>query len=326
MRVFLAGIGCVGKTTIGAKLADLLGYRFFDADAEIERFFGMSVEQLRSRHPGSRNFRTVAARALAQLLSRDGVCDCVIALPPSGLMGGYWSVVGRVQDAVIVILRDTVENIFQRITFYDIDSRPIRMGLTERETCVHLRQIKMDMTYFRRSFERAHISVDIAGCDPDEAARRVGEALTLACYRPDEVRRKMNSGVQPGESRAMARDKRGKEAARERRIVMEIVVDAYDSGERAMGWYYYLDERLNVPFQARCRRARPISPLKPGEKVQVIGMAPEEECKAEMFVWVEWKREKIAVPLAQLESLSKDRGTQEAVGDWHYWVDHGYEF
>ncbi|MBI3687632.1 MAG: hypothetical protein HY241_09940 [Actinobacteria bacterium] len=25
---------------------------------------------------------------------------------------------------------------------------------------------------------------------------------------------------------------------------MEIVVDAYDSGERAMGWYYYLQDTI----------------------------------------------------------------------------------
>jgi hypothetical protein len=30
---------------------------------------------------------------------------------------------------------------------------------------------------------------------------------------------------------------------REERIVMEIVVDAYDETERALGWYYYLAER-----------------------------------------------------------------------------------
>jgi adenylylsulfate kinase-like enzyme len=32
MRIFLAGISCVGKTTIGARLAGLLKYRFFDLD------------------------------------------------------------------------------------------------------------------------------------------------------------------------------------------------------------------------------------------------------------------------------------------------------
>ena len=44
---------------------------------------------------------------------------------------------------------------------------------------------------------------------------------------------------------------RAKDEAREQRIVMEAVVDAYDSGERAMGWYYYLDDKMKVPLQAR---------------------------------------------------------------------------
>ncbi|MGE5061220.1 MAG: calcium-binding protein [Betaproteobacteria bacterium] len=38
--------------------------------------------------------------------------------------------------------------------------------------------------------------------------------------------------------------------ARERRIEMEVVVDAYNALERAMGWYYYLEERLKFPFKA----------------------------------------------------------------------------
>ena len=30
-----------------------------------------------------------------------------------------------------------------------------------------------------------------------------------------------------------------------------------------MGWYYYLEEKLHVPFTAKCVAKRPISPLKP---------------------------------------------------------------
>ena len=100
---------------------------------------------------------------------------------------------------------------------------------------------------------------------------------------------------------------------------MEAVVDAYGSSERAMGWYYYLDRKMKVPFKARCRFARPISVLKVKEVVEVLGMAPEEECESEMFVWVGRAGEQIAVPLAQLQPLSKDQETQEAVGDWLYW-------
>jgi calcium binding protein len=114
--------------------------------------------------------------------------------------------------------------------------------------------------------------------------------------------------------------------ARERRIEMEAVVDAYNSEERAMGWYYYLEERLKFPFKARCTSKREISPLRVGENVDVTGMAREEECESEMFVRVLWCGRRLAVPLSQLEPRGVDATTREAVGDWHYWVSRGYKF
>ena len=113
---------------------------------------------------------------------------------------------------------------------------------------------------------------------------------------------------------------------REHRIAMEAVVDAYDEIERAMGWYYYLEGKLAVPFKARCMAKRAISPLKVGQVVNVLGMAPEEECESEMFVMISHADDSLAVPLAQLESMSKDQDTKEAVGDWHYWLAQGYQF
>ncbi len=122
----------------------------------------------------------------------------------------------------------------------------------------------------------------------------------------------------------MARLKENK--AREHRIEMEAVVDAYNSDERAMGWYCYLEERLKVPFKARCKSKRAVSPLRIREEVNVLGMAPEKECESEMFVRVRWRGRKIAVPLAQLEPSAADLETKEAVADWHYWLGRGYEF
>jgi Calcium binding len=66
--------------------------------------------------------------------------------------------------------------------------------------------------------------------------------------------------------------------AYEQRIEMEAVVDAYNSEERAMGLVYYLEERMTVPFKARCEFKRGISPLCARENVDVLGMAPEAEC------------------------------------------------
>ena len=39
MRLFIVGVSCVGKTAIGLKLSELIGYHFFDLDDEIEAFF-----------------------------------------------------------------------------------------------------------------------------------------------------------------------------------------------------------------------------------------------------------------------------------------------
>ena len=180
MRIFLAGVSCVGKTTIGAQLAGLLEYRFFDLDVETERFFETSIERLRRRHLTSHDFRRAASQALKHVLSREDSYNCVIALPPSGLLGGYWKVVNETRDATIVVLRDTPENILKRITFYDIDSRPVQKNLTDREKGLYFREIKRDIAYFSRSFRRAHVSVDITGCSPDEASRKIRDALTPA--------------------------------------------------------------------------------------------------------------------------------------------------
>jgi shikimate kinase len=46
MRVFITGVSCVGKSTIGRKLPAELGYRFFDLDLEIEKHFAKPLESL----------------------------------------------------------------------------------------------------------------------------------------------------------------------------------------------------------------------------------------------------------------------------------------
>jgi len=113
---------------------------------------------------------------------------------------------------------------------------------------------------------------------------------------------------------------------REERIIMEIVVDAYDETERAVGWYYYLKDNLSFPFKAKCIVERPISPLKKAEKVEVIGMPPEDECEKEIFVTIKWQKRSLAVPLSQLAGIEVDEETEEGIEDWHYWVKRGYEF
>jgi len=113
---------------------------------------------------------------------------------------------------------------------------------------------------------------------------------------------------------------------REDRIHNEAIVDANGPEEQAMGWYYYLEDKIRFPFQARCIASKVTSPLKKGEAVEVQRMAPEDACENDMLVLIRWQDRRLAVPLSQLIAVDADESTVEAIGDWHSWVAHGYCF
>jgi hypothetical protein len=117
-----------------------------------------------------------------------------------------------------------------------------------------------------------------------------------------------------------------KDPIREDRIRDEVIVDANGPEEQAMGWYYYLEDKLRFPFQAKCIVSKVVSPLRKGETVEVRRMAPEEACSSDMFVLIRWQGRNMAVPLSQLVAIDAGESTTEAVGDWHYWVAQGYCF
>lgn len=117
-----------------------------------------------------------------------------------------------------------------------------------------------------------------------------------------------------------------KDEDREERIRMRIVVDAYDRHERAIGWYTYLEDTIQFPFEARCCEEREVSPLQEGEDVRVVGMSSVEASQSEMFVTVEWADRQLGVPLAQLDPIDVDSETAAAIADWHYWEGRGYTF
>jgi hypothetical protein len=98
----------------------------------------------------------------------------------------------------------------------------------------------------------------------------------------------------------MARSKRiHEDKIREDRILFDIVVDAYKETERAMGWYCYLQDCLQIPFAAIWRSA-PSAPM-PATQIP-DGL----------------KVEQLIVPLGQLECQSLNEETCQAVADWHY--------
>ncbi|MBE9035528.1 calcium-binding protein [aff. Roholtiella sp. LEGE 12411] len=117
---------------------------------------------------------------------------------------------------------------------------------------------------------------------------------------------------------------------REHRIKTEIIIDAEDKEERAMGWYYYLDDTLNVPFMAKWAKKGRKSNTVEEKQVEVLGMAPDDECLKDMFVEVVYPDGKdedvFSAKLSEITAIDADSETQEALADWHYWLARGYKF
>ena len=72
--IVLVGLMGVGKTTVGRRLAKRLNLGFVDADEEIERAAGLTVEEIFDRF-GEDYFRDGERRVIARLL--EGTCQVV---------------------------------------------------------------------------------------------------------------------------------------------------------------------------------------------------------------------------------------------------------
>ncbi len=98
---------------------------------------------------------------------------------------------------------------------------------------------------------------------------------------------------------------------------MEVVVDAYDASERATGWFAYLENELEFPFTAHCTKRRSISPLMVGDEVEVVSMAPVDECSHENV-----RHD----PLGTRRLGRATFSTRTERGRGRYWVCQGYQF
>ena len=113
-----------------------------------------------------------------------------------------------------------------------------------------------------------------------------------------------------------------KDPEREERIDFEVVVDAYDEEERAMGWYYYLADNIDFPFEAKWMNGK-----KPeGREVTVLDISSADDCQHDMFVEVEYQEDVFSARLSDIEPQEVDEQSAEAIADWKYWVNRGYEF
>lgn len=161
MIIYLVGISCVGKTTIGKMLAEKVDYSFFDLDEEIQNYYKKPIERIQDECLTMNGYREKASVVLDKLFSKN--VDSVISGTPSGLKFSYLQVYKRHKDKNLfsVCLNDSFENVLNRLTFYDKDSNPITERLDEPKKKRYLKEIRADYNYFRDSYKRADFQINI---------------------------------------------------------------------------------------------------------------------------------------------------------------------
>lgn len=162
MIIYLVGISCVGKTTIGKMLAERIGFSFFDMDEEIENYYKKPIENIQDECLTMNGFREKASIVFDKLLSIS--INSVISGTPSGLKFSYLQVYKKHKkdkDLYSVYINDSFVNVLDRLTFYDKDSNPTKEKLDETEKNRYLKEIKADYNYFRDSYNRADFKIDI---------------------------------------------------------------------------------------------------------------------------------------------------------------------
>jgi len=179
MIIYLVGISCVGKTTIGKMLAEKIGYSFFDLDEEIQNYYQKSIEWIQDECLTINGYREKASVVLDKLFSEN--VDSVISGTPSGLKFSYLQVYKRHKGKELfsICLNDSFENVLDRLTFYDEDSNPITERLDESKKKRYLKEIRADYNYFKDSYDRADFQINIENVKLEKIPKMIIEEIGI---------------------------------------------------------------------------------------------------------------------------------------------------
>ena len=162
MILYLVGISCVGKTTIGKMLAENIDFSFFDLDVEIQNYYNKPIERIQDECFSMNGYREKASKVLDYLFSKN--INSVISGTPSGLKFSYLQVYKKhkaSKDLYSILINDLHENILDRLTFYDKDSNPITEKIDDSKKKRYLKEIKADYNFFKDSYNRADFKINI---------------------------------------------------------------------------------------------------------------------------------------------------------------------
>jgi len=172
MRIYIVGIACVGKSTIGEVLANKFGYKFIDFDFEVERQIGEHISAIKNRHLTEDGYRNEVKHVLVNILKE--YKDVVIAMPPSGMFGQYLRILNKNSEVLTITLKDSAKNILKRLVFYDENSKIIEEDIvTDDNREAYYRDIQDDISYFYTTHRKTKMKFNMKGMDVEQSSEEL---------------------------------------------------------------------------------------------------------------------------------------------------------
>ncbi len=163
MIIYLVGLNCVGTSTVGKMLAEKLNFKLYDLPYEMQNHYNESIERIHNKTFNLYGCTELGSVVLDKIFAKRE--DAIVIGMESGLKYVYLNTLKKHKKKnpalYSVYLHDTAENISHRMRFYDIDTNPIEVEIDEPLRKRYVREIKKDFTFFKSSYQRADIQVDI---------------------------------------------------------------------------------------------------------------------------------------------------------------------
>lgn len=176
INILLFGISNVGKSTTGCLLAERLGYRYYDLDEEVKSRCHMTLEKfVHTVWPYERD--KIRGEIIGKILQDQ--CPKVIAVTPMYYTIFFSKYLKR-DDLLAIELQDTPENIFERLVFSDENDQVYKDNeYRDAHRAYYLKEIKKDITYYKKSFSRIANKFQMNNETPEEVVRHLMEQFNL---------------------------------------------------------------------------------------------------------------------------------------------------
>ncbi len=159
-NIVLIGFMATGKSTIGKRLAERLGWPFVDIDQMIEEMHGKSIEEIFRIH-GEEFFRREESNMIALVAKKPGQ---VIATG-GGAVLREMNLKALAENGVVVCLKAEPEVINSRVSGND---RPLLSGVADR-----LAHIKKLLEERAACYDKADFALDSGNMDADTAVAEI---------------------------------------------------------------------------------------------------------------------------------------------------------